>query len=104
MNDPNTPPLIPQPALVGLTAGQTSPPALGANPEEQAPIPNAVAAVESILRQPRRVLCQLRQPGSGRLIATMIFVAAVCSLVYGVVVGTFSGGTQLWAAPLKIAA
>src|SRR5439155_14748454 len=104
MNDPNIPPLIPQTALVGVTAGQTSPSTLGANPEEQTPIPNAVATIESILRQPRRVLYQLRQPGSGRLMVTMIFVAAVCSLVYGVVVGTFSGGTQLWAAPLKIAA
>ena len=28
----------------------------------------------------------------------------MCSLIYGVVVGTFSGGTQLWAAPVKIAA
>jgi hypothetical protein len=27
----------------------------------------------------------------------------VCSLVYGIIVGTFSGGTQLWAAPAKIA-
>ena len=84
-----------------MTAGQNSPPALGLNPEEQVPILNAVAAIESILRQPRRVLYQLRQPGSGRLIVTMVFVAAVCSLVYGAVVGTFSGGTQLWAAPVK---
>jgi hypothetical protein len=104
MNDPNTLPLIPQPALAGVTAGQSSPPVLGVNPEEHAPIPNAVVAIESILRQPRRVLYQLRQPGSSRLIVTMGFVAVVCSLVYGVVVGTFSGGTQLWAAPLKIAA
>src|SRR5262249_52552690 len=28
----------------------------------------------------------------------------LCSLVYGVVVGTFSGHAQLWAAPVKIAA
>ena len=34
----------------------------------------------------------------------MIFVSVVCSLIYGVVVGTFSGGTQLWAAPVKVAA
>ena len=102
MNDPNTPPRIPQTALAGVTAGQTSPPALGVSPEDQVPIPNAVAAVESILRQPRRVVCQIRQPGSGRLIAAMVFVAVVCSLIYGLVVGTFSGGTQLWAAPLKI--
>ena len=33
----------------------------------------------------------------------MLFVSVVCSLIYGVVAGTFSGGTQLWAAPVKIA-
>ena len=56
-----------------------------------------------MLRQPRRVLYQLRRPGSGRLIAAMLFVAVLCGLIYGVVAGTFSGGAQLWAAPLKIA-
>jgi hypothetical protein len=101
MNDPNTPLLVPQPALAGATAGQTAMPPIGVNAEEHVPIPNTAAAVESILRQPRRVVYQLRQAGSGRLIVTLIFVAALCSLVYGVMVGTFSGGTQLWAAPLK---
>ena len=62
-----------------------------------------LAAIECILRQPRRVMFQLRQPGAGRLIGGMLFVAVVCSLVYGVVVGTFSGGDQLWTAPVKIA-
>ena len=47
---------------------------------------------------------QLRQPGAGKLTGAMLFAALVCSLVYGVVAGTFSGGTQLWAAPVKIAA
>ena len=30
-------------------------------------------------------------------------IALLCLVAYGVVVGAFSGGTQLWAAPLKIA-
>ena len=76
---------------------------LGDNPEEREPIPNIIGAVEAILRQPRRVMYQLRQPSAGRLIGAMIFVSIVCSLVYGVVVGTFSRGDQLWAAPVKIA-
>src|SRR4051812_14367123 len=76
---------------------------LGENPEERQPIANAVAAIEAILRQPRRVMYQLRQPGAGRLILAMIFIALVCSLVYGVVVGSFSMGDQLWAAPVKLA-
>jgi hypothetical protein len=104
MNDPNTPPLIPAPALAGVPAGQPSPVPFASSPEAQAPIPNVVTAIESILRQPRRVINQLRQPKSGRLIVAMVFAAVACAAVYGVVVGTFSGGTQLWAAPLKIAA
>jgi hypothetical protein len=46
---------------------------------------------------------QLRQPGAGQLIAGMFFVALICSAIYGAVVGSFSMGTQLWAAPVKIA-
>ncbi len=77
---------------------------LGNDPAERVPIPHAFAAIESLLRQPRRLMFQLRQPDAGRLIGVMLFTALACSLVYGVVAGTFSGGTQLWAAPLKIAA
>ena len=104
MNDthptgPLVPPPIPPPPRPGYPSGR--PP--GELPEEREPIPNAVAAIEAILRQPRRVMYQLRQPGSGGLIAGMLFVAVLCSVVYGVVVGTFSGGVQLWAAPVKIA-
>lgn len=62
-----------------------------------------IAAVESLLRNPRRVLYQLRQPGAGHVIVALLLIAVTCSLVYGVVVGTFSMGAQLWAAPVKIA-
>lgn len=93
MNEPNpVPPTIP-------TATQP----LGHDPGERQPIPNAFSAIEALLRQPRRLLFQLRQPGAGRLIVQMLLVAFVCAAVYGVVAGTFSGGTQLWAAPVKIA-
>ena len=80
-----------------------APPPPGDAPEERAPIPNAIAAIEAILRQPRRVMYHLGQPGAGSLIAAMLVVAVLCALIYGVVVGSFSSGTQLWAAPLKIA-
>lgn len=75
---------------------------LGDDPADREPIPGFVTAIECILRQPRRLMFQLRQPGSGKLIAAMLFVAVACSLIYGVVVGSFSGGTQWWAAPIKI--
>jgi hypothetical protein len=96
------PPLVPPTIASGVPALAHQVP-LGANPQETQPIPNGIVAVEAILRQPRRVMFQLRQPGSGRLIGAMLLVTVICSLVYGLVVGAFSMGTQLWAAPVKIA-
>ncbi len=103
MNDQN--PVPPQiPPQIPPVHGSRRPAPLGDDPSERVAIPNVIVAIEAILRQPRRVMFQLRQPGAGRLIATMFLVSVVCSLIYGVVAGTFSGGTQLWAAPVKIAA
>jgi len=94
MNE-NIPPVIP-----AATAAQAPTPE---NPAECVPVTNAFAAVEALLRQPRRLIHQLRQPGAGKLIVQMILVSVVCAAVYGFVAGTFSGGDQLWAAPVKIA-
>jgi hypothetical protein len=77
---------------------------LGDDPQERIAIPNVISAIEALLRHPRRMMFQLRQPGAGKLIAAMLLISIVCSLIYGVVVGTFSGGQQLWIAPVKIAA
>jgi hypothetical protein len=86
-----------------IAAPVAHPAPLGQDPAEQTPIPGILSAVEALLRQPRRVMYQLGRPGSGKLIAAMLLIALVCSLIYGVIVGTFSGGVQLWAAPVKIA-
>ena len=75
---------------------------LGANSVEREPIKGLTGAVEAILRQPRRVMHQLKQPGGARLARSLLFIALACSVVYGLVAGTFSGGQQLWAAPVKI--
>src|SRR5439155_11938563 len=101
-NTPTPSPLPPQIPASGFTLPPVMLP-LGENPEDREKVPNAVSAIESILRKPRRIMYQLRQPGSGRLIFSMVMVAVCCSLIYGVVVGTFSMGDQLWAAPVKIA-
>lgn len=77
-------------------------PPLGEDPSERVPVTNPIAAIEAILRQPRRLMYSLRQPGAGGLIAGMLIAAVVCSLIYGLVVGSFSGGMQWWAAPVKI--
>lgn len=100
--NPNQPPFPPQ-----TTANLPPPPItgsrpLGEDPTEREPISNVIVAIEALLRQPRRLIFQLRQPGAGKLIATMLFVAIICSAIYGGIVGSFSGGTQWWAAPVKV--
>lgn len=75
---------------------------LGSDATDKIPITGILSAIEAILRQPRRVMYQVTQPKSGSLIAGLIIIAVVCSAVYGVVVGTFSGAEQMWAAPVKI--
>jgi hypothetical protein len=90
------------PKIPSVGVNPTSLP-LGENPEERDGIPNPITAIEAVLRQPRRVMYQLRQPGAGGLIFWMLMISIICSLIYGVVVGTFSMHEQLWAAPVKIA-
>ena len=96
-----------------ITSSQTVPPPipsafppstpLGEIPEDRLPITGPASAIEAMLRHPRRVLYQLRLPGASQIIAGLFAVTVFCALVYGVVVGTFSGGAQLWIAPAKIA-
>lgn len=100
MNEPNSNSMPKPPPLPPVIA---TPPSLGQLAVEREPIRGFMAAVEAILREPRRVMFQLGQPGASGLTALLLLSAIVCALVYGVVVGTFSGGTQLWAAPVKIA-
>lgn len=103
MNDINpigsgVPPQIPP----GATANASARPALGDDPAARVPVTNPIAAVEAILRHPRRLMYSLRQPGAGGLIAGMLIAAVGFSLIYGLVVGSFSGHEQWWAAPVKI--
>ena len=90
---PESTPAIP-PALPG---------APGSDPAERVPIGNLFAASEALLRQPRRVWFQLTQAGQLQLTLVLLGIAILGALAYGLVVGTFTGGDQLWAAPVKIA-
>lgn len=100
--NPNQPPYPPQTATSFPPPPIAGPRPLGDDPTEREPIPNVIGAIEALLRQPRRLMFQLRQPGAGKLIAGMLFVAILCSAIYGVIVGSFSGGVQWWAAPVKV--
>jgi hypothetical protein len=102
MNEPNPPPPVPPAAPPVIPPGFNRSNQLGDDPAERVPIPNFISAIECVLRHPRRVMFQLREPGAGRLIAALLFISVMCSLIYGLVVGSFSGGMQWWAAPVKI--
>src|SRR6478736_6007069 len=98
MNE-NTPPSVPPPIP---SANPASTP-IGEDPDDRVPITGPASAIEAMLRHPRRMFCQLRGDGAGKIIGGILFVAMICALVYGLVAGTFSNGDQLWAAPVKIA-
>src|SRR5688572_22896615 len=102
MDNSNTfPPALPPDFPGGKRSSpQTRP--LGDSPEDQEPVTGPLSAVEALLRHPRRIVYQLRQTRGGRLAGFLVLVTIFCALVYGLVVGSFSRGTQLWAAPLKV--
>jgi len=106
MSDQQIPPISnPQgapPLLTGGTPPHVNPPT-GENPSDRQPVTGIISAVEAILRQPRRIHYQLSQGNTASVISVLLAIAVFCALVYGFIIGTFSGGTQLWAAPLKVA-
>ncbi len=60
-----------------------------------------VSVVEALLKQPGRLLHECKN-GGGKVPVLLGIAAFLCLTVYGVLLGTFSGGVQYWAAPLKV--
>jgi hypothetical protein len=75
---------------------------IGEDPDDLIQPKGALAAVEALLRHPRRLLFQLKQGKAAPLLVALLGATVVLGLIYGVIVGSFSGGVQLWAAPLKV--
>ena len=94
-----TPPLRPQPAVKPVHEPASRYPF--------APLPAGCGwngVLSALLRQPGQIVYQLHQsPGAWRVAAVLAVIALLGLAAYGLVVGGFSGGTQLWLAPLKIA-
>ena len=60
------------------------------------------ATVDAVLKQPGRATFELVEGRAGRTAAALAAVAAACLLLYGLVMGSFAGGEQLWRVPLKV--
>lgn len=76
---------------------------LGGNAEERLPVKSLAEAAEAVLREPRRVYYQIGESAGTRLTFQLLLLGILGLLGYGFVVGTFSGGQQMWAAPVKVA-
>ena len=72
------------------------------NPKQGAPseITNFASAIEALLRSPLNLLQAL--PEKRQLIFPLVLLALFSAGILGLVFGTYSGGNQLWAAPLKV--
>ncbi|MCB1231183.1 MAG: hypothetical protein KDN19_12990 [Verrucomicrobiae bacterium] len=59
---------------------------------------------DTLLKKPGSVLYSLhhRETGSARLLRNLALTTIGCLAVFGLVLGFYSGGHQLWAAPLKV--
>lgn len=89
---PTTSPVQPAPTPVGTRGGRIR------------PLENAGlgSILEALLKRPDALLDALKGPLQGGILARLVLLILVCGCIYGVVLGSLSGGTQLWAAPLKL--
>jgi hypothetical protein len=59
--------------------------------------------ISKLLRKPLSIFHALEsKEGFWKIPVKLLLIAVVCLTVFGLVVGTFSWGDQIWAAPLKI--
>ena len=59
--------------------------------------------IETLLKYPGRIIHELQNNWRAALPVWLLSLGLLGMAAYGVVVGSFSGGTQMWIAPVKIA-
>lgn len=59
--------------------------------------------IEALLKHPGRIIYELQNNGRALLMIWLLLLALLGMATYGVVVGSFCGGAQMWIAPAKIA-
>jgi hypothetical protein len=62
-----------------------------------------ILVIETLLKYPGRVIYELQNNWRAALAIWLVALALLGMAAYGVVVGVFSGGPQMWIAPTKIA-
>ena len=93
MNPPPIPNPLPQrPAIPGRFAFEPMP--AGKSP---------ILMIEALLKYPGRIIHELQHNWRVELSSWLLVLALLGMALYGVVVGSFSGGPQMWIAPAKLA-
>ncbi len=76
-------------------------------PPTPTPVPAMTArpprtALDQVLRGPELLLARIDGPGSTGVLVQLAAISLVGFGIYGAVMGSFSGGAQWWAAPVKV--
>lgn len=64
--------------------------------------PGFGAIVEALLKQPGALLFELNGERRTSIISKLFILVVICTVIYGFVMGSLSGGIQIWAAPVKL--
>ena len=109
------PPIPPQPDATGLPPKAYWQSQKAALEEEQrissafgehyAPLERPLSAlrvVDALLKQPARIAYELTEGQAAKTAAVLAAIAAICTSGYGFIMGSFAGGLQFWAVPLKV--
>src|SRR6202035_5824704 len=70
--------------------------------EPMASTGSLAAVIEALLKYPGRIIYELQNERRAGLAIWLLLLALLGMATYGVVVGSFSGGPQIWIAPVKI--
>jgi hypothetical protein len=85
-----------QPPLIPSTPGQF---VFEPMPERKSP----VLVIEALLKYPGRIIHELQNNWRTALAFWLFMLAVFGTTAYGVVIGSFTGGNQIWIAPAEIA-
>jgi len=66
--------------------------------------PDFSGVLATLLKNPAELLRALGGGRPGPILLRLVLAIAICGAVYGLVMGSLSGGVQLWAAPAKLVA
>ncbi|MCC6407655.1 MAG: hypothetical protein IT453_10830 [Planctomycetes bacterium] len=80
------------------------PESLGDSHASEAESLGELHAIDALLRRPQQTIAKLAAADAPRTLATLVALALAGLATYGLVIGSFSGGVQWWAAPLKVLA